>query len=141
MMRRISVFILSFFILFFLLFPVPAFAQKSHDDFKLWKDKLEKEMKSSFSSQKTIKPEIRIKNIPRGKIPGETDVTKCALRISPDARRHIDSGGDGDIAVNVSRDMKCPWRAVSDNQDWISLQSGHSGNESGRVIYTVKPNL
>ncbi|HEX7313823.1 MAG TPA: SBBP repeat-containing protein [Pyrinomonadaceae bacterium] len=62
--------------------------------------------------------------------------TTCTWTLTPLVQGFGASGGTGSVTVNTLRG--CPWTAAS-NSDWITIDSGASGTESGTVNYTVAP--
>ena len=61
----------------------------------------------------------------------------CAYAISPASNDFGVEGGTG--SVTVTSEAGCAWTASSD-ADWITINSGGSGNGNGGVSYTVAPN-
>ncbi len=58
----------------------------------------------------------------------------CYYSISPASKPFTESGGTG--SVNVTAPDGCSWTATS-NDNWISVNSGNSGDGNGTVSYSV----
>ncbi len=61
----------------------------------------------------------------------------CTYVISPTSKIFTSSGGTDTVSVTVN--TGCTWSATS-NVDWITINSGSSGNGNGTVSYTVSAN-
>ncbi|MFL6254523.1 MAG: FG-GAP-like repeat-containing protein, partial [Pyrinomonadaceae bacterium] len=62
--------------------------------------------------------------------------TTCAWTLAPPTQSFGATGGSGSVTVNTLHG--CPWTAAS-NSDWITINSGTSGTDTGAVTYTVAP--
>jgi uncharacterized repeat protein (TIGR01451 family) len=62
--------------------------------------------------------------------------TTCTWTLSPATQSFGASGGVGTLTVNTIRG--CPWTAAS-GSDWITVNSGASGADTGMVNFTVAP--
>jgi Viral BACON domain/Putative binding domain, N-terminal len=61
----------------------------------------------------------------------------CSPQVSP-VEQFFEAAG-GQASVSVTSNAGCAWNATS-NTDWITINSGASGNGSGAVTYTVANN-
>ncbi|MBV8857913.1 MAG: VCBS repeat-containing protein [Acidobacteria bacterium] len=62
--------------------------------------------------------------------------TTCAWTLSPPTQSFGAAGGAGSVTVSTLHG--CPWTAAS-NSDWITINSGTSGTDTGTVTFTVAP--
>ncbi|MFL6335254.1 MAG: FG-GAP-like repeat-containing protein [Pyrinomonadaceae bacterium] len=62
--------------------------------------------------------------------------TTCTWTLSATTQSFGSSGGVGTITVNTLHG--CPWTAAS-NSDWVTINSGASGTDTGTVNFTVAP--
>ena len=62
--------------------------------------------------------------------------TTCTWSLSPPTQSFGAAGGGGSVTVNTLHG--CPWTAAS-GSDWITVNSGASGTETGTVTFTVAP--
>ena len=63
--------------------------------------------------------------------------TKCAVALSTSPTSFPSTGGNGTVAVTTARE--CSWSATSDS-DWLTFTSATSGEGSGAVSFSVRPN-
>ena len=61
----------------------------------------------------------------------------CTYSISPTSNSFSSSGGSG--SVSVTTQSGCSW-TVTENLDWVTINSGSSGTGSGIVNYSVSAN-
>ena len=61
----------------------------------------------------------------------------CSFSLSRVSQNFADTGGTG--SVNISNSTNCSWNAAS-NVNWMTINSGGSGNGNGTVSFTVSPN-
>jgi len=62
----------------------------------------------------------------------------CVYSIEPTSRTHDYTGGSGTVSVITQAD--CPWQATSNNEPWLTVVSGNSGQGNGTVNYSVAEN-
>ncbi|MDX2030222.1 MAG: BACON domain-containing carbohydrate-binding protein [Blastocatellia bacterium] len=62
----------------------------------------------------------------------------CAYSISPAAQAVGAEGGGGTVSVSAA--SGCAWTATS-GVNWITINSGNTGNGNGTVTYSVAPNV
>lgn len=60
----------------------------------------------------------------------------CTFSVSPVTASFPVSGGTGSVQVTAS----CFWQATASDASWIAIPANTSGNTSGPVNYTIRPN-
>ena len=66
-------------------------------------------------------------------------VSSCMASLSKSSQSFNANGGPDTFTVMINAD--CPWTAVSNNPNWITVTSGSSGTGNGTVNYSVGQNL
>jgi hypothetical protein len=62
----------------------------------------------------------------------------CRVSINPAGQTATVGGGQGSITVTAS--AGCPWTAVSNNPEWLTITGAASGSGSGTVQFAVAAN-
>jgi Leucine-rich repeat (LRR) protein len=63
----------------------------------------------------------------------------CKATVEPSSKTHQFNAEKGSITVKVSND-KCPWTAISHNDDWLKITSRQDNQGNGTIDYTVTEN-
>ncbi len=63
----------------------------------------------------------------------------CKPTVEPTSKTHKFKADKGSITVKVSND-KCPWTAISHNDDWLKITSRQDNHGNGTIDYTVTEN-
>jgi PKD repeat protein len=63
----------------------------------------------------------------------------CKYTVKPTSNTHKFNADNGSITVEVSND-KCPWTAISHNDDWLKITSSQDNHGDGEIDYSVADN-
>jgi hypothetical protein len=63
----------------------------------------------------------------------------CKYTVEPTNQTHKSNADNGSITVEVSND-KCPWAAISHNDDWLKITSRQDNFGNGEIDYSVADN-
>jgi hypothetical protein len=63
----------------------------------------------------------------------------CKYTVEPTNQTHKSNADNGSITVEVSND-KCPWAAISHNDDWLKITSRQDNHGDGEIDYSVADN-
>ncbi len=63
----------------------------------------------------------------------------CKYTVKPTNQTHKYNADNGSITVEVSNE-KCPWAAISHNDDWLKITSPKDNHGNGEIDYSVADN-